>query len=235
MPEMLQPDPNKGPMTSGERWSYAILVGLIFCLFAADIYSDYVPEKLSVFLFLAFWMLMLPIHEAGHALMAHFLGWEVPQVVIGFGRTMGEFRVGETQVTVRMIPLEGFARLRPRTAVSLRRNAMLTTLAGMGIEFLILIVVVLIVGPQRILISSTEIPIIAAQTLGVVVLLAALINLTPHAAHTDRGPMPNDGLLFIQFGFAKYDDLLHAFGFDSPKTSPSNDPAGKSDTGAVSK
>ena len=226
MPEMLPPNRDKGPMTSGERWSYAILIGMIFCLFAADVYSNYVPEKLSVFLFIVFWMIMLPIHEAGHALMAHFLGWHVPLVVVGFGRVLGEFRVGETRVSVRLIPLEGFARLRPLKADGLRLKAMLTALAGMGIELLILLIVVLIVGPSRILTSSTEIPIIAAQTLGVVVILAAIVNLTPHAGQSDRGPVPNDGLLFLQICLAKEEELIRAFGLDTPQSSP----AERSDT-----
>ena len=35
-------------------------------------------------------------------------GWKVDSMVVGFGRTLSQFRVNNTKVEIRAIPIEGF-------------------------------------------------------------------------------------------------------------------------------
>jgi peptidase M50-like protein len=202
---------SRAPLTPFEWWFSALFLAIIVGAFVAVIVQDYEPVKLVPVFFVIFWLVLLPIHEAGHALVAHLLGWYVGQVVIGMGRTLHRFKIGKTSVELRMFPIEGFCGSVPTNLRWPRLKNALIYFAGPGVELLILGFVVLAVGPRTLLSRSDNVGILACQGLGLAVLSAAFFNLVPHYADTQSGMIPNDGLGILQ-SFTKPDryfaDLL---------------------------
>ena len=146
---MYSPGPMRGPMNRQERWAHAIFLLVILGLFAGEVCTNYAPIKLSVLLFVLFWIPLLVVHEAAHAVMTAVVGWRVERVVIGMGRSVTSFRVGGAVVELKLLPLEGFARSVP---IDLRfpgfKHALIY-LAGPGIELVLAGVILWMVGPQR--------------------------------------------------------------------------------------
>jgi tetratricopeptide (TPR) repeat protein len=62
---------------------------------------------LNLFLLLVFEILLIPAHEAGHALTAWLVGARVFTVFVGIGRTIAERRIGKVNFEVKPIPLGG--------------------------------------------------------------------------------------------------------------------------------
>jgi membrane-associated protease RseP (regulator of RpoE activity) len=194
MPTDLPTPPSPGPLTRGERWFYALFVLAVFGLLAAEMIRDYRPVKLSMLFISLYWFPLLVIHEAGHALAARLLGWRVLRVVIGMGRPLARFTVGETRVELRVIPAEGFTLPVPRDLRRPRLKSTLVYLAGPLAELLTLGLLALLVGPGALLRRTESIGTIAAQSYAVAVLLGVTINLIPHTAETSHGRAANDGL-----------------------------------------
>src|SRR6516164_7525896 len=109
--------PDRGSMTPGERWFAGIFLVVVLGLFAAEVITDYQPGKLAALFVVLFWIPLLFLHEAGHAVVAGLLGWHVGRVVIGMGRTVAHFHVGETLVEIRLIPFEGFVQPVPNNLI----------------------------------------------------------------------------------------------------------------------
>src|SRR5207248_7565842 len=82
-----------GPVTPFERNFYIFVLTVFLGLLAAEIIKDYQPVKLAVLFIILFWPPLVVLHEAGHALMADLLGWEVRRIVIGLNREVWRFRV----------------------------------------------------------------------------------------------------------------------------------------------
>jgi hypothetical protein len=194
---MIDPPPDRPPETRGERWTYAIFVLLVFGLFAAEMIRDYRPVKMSMLFITLAWVPLLAIHEGGHALMARLLGWRVLAVVIGFGRTLASFRVGETRVELRALPLEGFTRPVPRGDSWPRLKSFLIYAAGALAELVVLGLLTLILGFERMTTRTDDLYIIAAQSFGAAALLGVTINVIPHTAETSHGRTANDGMGMI--------------------------------------
>jgi len=96
------------PVSSGER-TFVVVISLAFVgLIAADLAQSFSPNKLGALFVLLFWVPLLVLHELAHALAARWLGWHVSEIVIGFGRELLRFRIGETQLRLRAMPLEGY-------------------------------------------------------------------------------------------------------------------------------
>jgi len=187
----------KGPerdLTRSERWTAGIFAVLVAGLFALDVAIDFSPAKLSILFFLLFWVPLLCIHEAGHALVAVVLGWRVHRVVIGIGPIVKRFSVGRTEVELRSLPLEGFTRLEPRRSSMPGLRSFLIYAAGPGFEVAVLGLIAVLTGTETLLSHSDSIPIIAAQSLSVAIMLSVVTNLIPHSVESRRGLSPNDGL-----------------------------------------
>src|SRR5262249_53059703 len=191
---MLNPAHEKGPLTPGERNFAVLFATVVVGFFVAELVRDYQPVKLTVLLILLFWIPLLALHEAGHAVMAALLGWYVGRVVIGVGRRIAKFRVGTALVEIRLLPLEGFVQPLPRNLHLPRLKSALIYFAGPGAELLLLGIVVLILGPSTLLSRSEDPGILAAQALGVAVLVSAFCNLVPHVVDLPGGRVANDGL-----------------------------------------
>ena len=169
-------------------------------LFAADVIRDFTPVKLGGLFFFLFWLPLIAIHELGHAIMAQLFGCHVHRIVIGYGRVLGRFQFRGADLEVRMFPVEGFVSFREWRQPLTRLQRALVYFAGPGAELVILAVVVVVVGPTKLLTQSDSIAMIAAQSLCVCILLGALFNLIPHSSpRAGAGPCedartPNDGL-----------------------------------------
>jgi hypothetical protein len=193
---MLPPPPGSAskPLTPGERWGYGIFFVVLLGLFAAEVFTNYQPGKLGALLVVLFWPPLLVLHESGHAVVAVLLGWRVRRVVIGMGRVVARFRVGRTRVEIRLAPVEGFMVPVPTNLRAPQLKNALIYFAGPGVELLLLVVVVALVGPETLLTRTTDYGLIAVQSLAIAILIGVVINLVPHTAPSQNGMVANDGL-----------------------------------------
>ncbi len=164
--------------TSSQRIGVALFGLVIFGLFTAEVMSNFEPSKLSVPFVIIAYVLLLAVHEAAHALVARALGWQVCRVVIGFGRPLFEFRVGEVPVEVRVFPAGGFVIPAPRSERGGRWKSALIYFAGPGSELLVVAATALLVGP-KLWQASIDPATIAAQSLVVAALVGVFFNLLP--------------------------------------------------------
>ena len=140
------------------------------------------------------WPPLLVLHELGHAVVAHALGWRVYSIVIGFGRTLLRFRYRHVDMEIRLIPLEGFVRTAPRDLVRPQLKSALIYFAGPGVELVLALLILLIVGPAQFFIATNQPGMIATQSLVLAAVLGAVLNLLPHSTETASGSAVSDGL-----------------------------------------
>ena len=167
------------PLTRTEARISAILGTLFSLMIVAAIFEEFSPRKLSIFLILLFWLPMLVLHELGHAVMARALGWEVREVVIGFGRTLWQFSVGNTRVSIKLAPVEGYVLPAANSKRLLRTKSVMIYAAGPGAELLLLGIILWAVGWDTVFNSSDELSLIALQSLAIVIIYSAGFNLLP--------------------------------------------------------
>jgi hypothetical protein len=191
------PGPERSPMSSTERWTYGIFLVVMLGLFAGEVVANYEPVKLSVLLFLLFWGPLLALHELAHAAVAALVGWRVERIVIGMGRPVAEYRLGNAVLEVRLIPLEGFVRSVPKNLVLPGLKHALIYFAGPGIELILAGGILLLIGPNQLFSHSEDWRIIAWQSLAAASTFGGVLNLIPHAVQSGAGFIPNDGLGII--------------------------------------
>jgi hypothetical protein len=188
----------------------AVLAAIICGCFVTVVVVDYQPQKLMAVLFPLFWLLLLPWHEAGHAVVAGLVGWYVHEVVIGWGRPLKRFRWGRATIEIRTLPLEGFVRSAPTNMSLPRLKCALVYFAGPGAELLILGVLLAALGLDALLTASDNYYLIVAQSLALAIVASAFVNLVPHAAVSAGGEsFANDGLCILQ-SFFKPDSHFRA-------------------------
>ncbi|NOX69682.1 MAG: hypothetical protein GXP15_10890 [Gammaproteobacteria bacterium] len=167
------------PMTASEV-RISVIAGSVFSLMIlVEILGEYSPGKLSVLFFFLFWVPMLILHELGHALTARLVGWRVGEIVIGFGRDLWQFQLGETRIRIKLAPVEGYVLPAPRETGYLRLKCMLVYAGGPGAELLLLGVLLLIFGSDVFFDKSGDVYNIALQSLALVILFGAGFNLLP--------------------------------------------------------
>jgi hypothetical protein len=216
MPMDLPPRRRPEPAPSGrfERATLAVFMGVIVAGFAAVVITDFTPAKLSVPFFLLARLPLIAVHEAGHALVGHLLGWRIERVVVGYGGAAWRFVVRGVPVQIGRLPLGGHVRLAPEHPGGLRWRAVAILLAGVGAELVVLALLAALVGPARLLAPSASIAVIAAQAVGVAILVDAVANWLPLAQRrSDVGDdwSPSDGLAVVQTLLASRDELRRAY------------------------
>jgi hypothetical protein len=195
---MNDPAPESGPLSTEDFWISLVFFLLVLGLFTAEICVNYHPVKLTALFILLFWIPLLVIHEAGHALVAVLLGWRVYRVVIGMGRPLLRFPIGRTPVEIRLFPLEGFVLPGPTNLRAPHLKSALIYLAGPGAVLLVLGLLVLILGPATLLTATDNMWLLAAQSLAVTVLLSAFCTLFPHYLKVRDQWVMSDGMGIIR-------------------------------------
>ncbi|MEM0896849.1 MAG: M50 family metallopeptidase [Verrucomicrobiota bacterium] len=187
------PAPEKTP-EGWEKWTTTIVGGVFIGLISAEIMIDYEPRKLGALFLLLAWGPLLFLHEAGHAIVAHWCGWNVERVVLGFGHRMKRFTIGRTVVDVRAIPIEGFVLPTPRDLKSPRLRSTLIYAAGPVAEAVLLVLIIIMVGWDTLLTSTDHPGMIAVQATCVAIVMGLIFNLIPHTTQTGGGHSWNDGM-----------------------------------------
>jgi hypothetical protein len=174
------------------------MIGAVFAvMMLAVVFEDYTPRRLSILFLVLFWIPMLVLHEFGHALMARLLGWQVREIVIGFGRDIWHWRIGETHIRIKRAPIEGYVLPAPVGPSRMRLKSMLIYAAGPGAELLLLGALLILFGWDGVFNDSDEIFSVALQSLAVVILIGAGFNLVPF--YTDGAVSDGMGIITSPF------------------------------------
>ncbi|MDF1738140.1 MAG: M50 family metallopeptidase [Verrucomicrobiales bacterium] len=189
--------PDRGPETPNE-WGVMVIIALTFSvLIGLELAKNFTVAKLSVPFFLISWVLLLVIHEFGHALAARFLGWQVDLVCIGTGKVRFRRRILGMPVEFRSIPISGFAQPRPADLISPQLKQCVIYAAGPGIELLLVAVIAAVLGPETMLHRSPEVWLVALQSFCAAAIFGAGFNLIPFPHQTRNGVAWSDGLGMI--------------------------------------
>ena len=191
------------PMTANET-RISIVIGVAFsATMLATVFEEYSPKNLSILFMLLFWVPMLILHEAGHAVVAKLLGWRVREMVIGFGRDLWQWQIGETRIKIKLAPIEGYVLPAPMEPEHIRLKSALIYAAGPGAELLLLAIMLIVFGWETIFGESDETFRIALKSLAAVILFGAGFNLLPFRS---EGAV-SDGLGIISSPFMSSDAI----------------------------
>lgn len=167
------------PLSATEARIVAVVGALITVLILAAVFEEFSAPRSSMAFMLLFWVPMLVLHELGHAVAARLLGWQVREVVIGFGRDLWQWQCGETRIRIKLAPLEGYVLPAPADAHGIRLKSLLIYAAGPGAELLLLAALLLLFGRDFVFGDAASVGQVAVQSLAVVILLGAGFNLLP--------------------------------------------------------
>jgi hypothetical protein len=140
-------------------------------------------------------VLVLWVHELGHATVGRALGLRVFEVVLGSGPRLGRARVGRTDVEARLLPFGGHTVMVPPRPARLR---LALGIAAGPLANLAVAVVTLLVWPRS---GSWVPPLVIANT---IVLIG---NLWPMQVATPLGPVRSDGLALATLIRSPRDEL----------------------------
>ena len=191
---MTDPAPHRPCRTPIERVTAVVFILIVLGLLVAEVATNYEPVKLSALLVALFWIPLLVLHEMGHALAAWALGWDVGRIVLGMGRRLGRFTLAGAIVDVNLFPVEGFVVPVPRNLRFPRAKSAAIYFAGPGSEILVVLILIVLVGPDRFFSRSEELTIIAAQSLAIAAGFGVFCNLVPHSGSVNGVAVANDGL-----------------------------------------
>jgi hypothetical protein len=198
-----QRDNDQEPTSKAEKVFLVVMSLAFFSMMVMEVITDYEPKKLGAVLFVVFWIPLLFIHEFGHAMMARLLGWRVNRIVIGVGKIFTQTRFLNAPMEIRMIPLEGFVQIAPKTLQFARLKHALIYFAGPGIELLLFFLIVAYLGSfEQFFTISNDYVKIALQSFAFAGLVGAVLNLIPMGILTRDGSTPNDGMGILLCLFA---------------------------------
>jgi hypothetical protein len=110
------------------------------------------------------------------------------------GRLVSTFRIGTAVVEIRLVPIEGFVKCVPRDLRRPHLKSACIYFAGPGVELLLALGILLLVGPERLLTKSDDYVLIGWQSLALASVVQGVLNLIPQSVRTPDGEIPNDGL-----------------------------------------
>ena len=188
------PQTERGPLAPWQKAFCAGLLAIVLGWLLYETFQDFEPVKLAPLLLILFWMPLMVLHEAGHAVVAWLSGWYVTKIVLGMGPELCRFRLGAADVEVRIVPVEGFVQCVPTNLRWPRLKSGLIYFAGPGVELLLALAILFGVGPDRLLSESGDFRMIVVQCLALAAASQAALNLIPHGVFTPQGLVANDGL-----------------------------------------
>lgn len=216
---------DKKPSTLGERLFIYGLTAVFLSLMLLEIFTNYEPRKLAALFFIVWWLPLVFVHEFGHAVVAHALGWQVQRTVIGFGRVLYQGQLFNAPLELRLIPLEGFVQFKPVYGRGMRYKHALTYFAGPGIELLLAFSIMLLMGWNNFFLIEDDYTKLAFQALAYAALAGAIINLIPTGVVTHEGETPNDGLGILVSLFSSDQAYKKALGTErEPDDDPNSRP-----------
>lgn len=186
--------PDKGPESKNEWGILAIISFFFVFLIVLELSRDFTPRKWSVPFFLISWVILLVIHEFGHAFAAWALGWKVRMISIGTGKVRMTITVRDVPIEFRTIPLSGFVIPQPADFVSPQLKQFVIYAAGPGIELITVGIALAIVGWDGMLQRTDHVGMIALQSYCVAATFGAVWNLIPLSHKTADGAGWSDGL-----------------------------------------
>ena len=189
---------DRDPVTPAEFWTVVVFVGFVFLAAGLEVFTDYQPGKAVVVFFFLAWLPLLALHELAHAWVARLFGWHVSEVVVGTGKVMRYFRVGELTVELRLIPVEGFAMIGPPSGRGGGWKHALIYFAGPGAELLVFFALLALFGWTQLTTLGNDLGLTVVQGLAAAALAGAVLNLIPHAARSGESWVANDGLGILQ-------------------------------------
>ncbi len=193
---MRLPEPD--PKTSGEKLITAAFLITFLGMIGYGLFAQaFSPRKMAA-VFVPLWFIpLLAWHELGHAVAARLCGWGLRGIVIGCGGEWARVQCLGTWMSFRIWPVSGYVLPRIRDLNAAKWKNAFIYAAGPGAEALLLGIAWMIYGAD-LMRPSPEIPVIAAQSLAVAVLIGLLFNLIPMTVDTETGEAWNDGLGIIQ-------------------------------------
>jgi hypothetical protein len=189
------------PATGSERWIVFGLLLVVFGFFCLELLKGYRTVKLSVVFMVSFLAPLIALHEAGHALVSRALGWQVCRIVIGYGRVLLKLRWGGVPIEVRALPLGGHVVPAPKRLRAPRLENALIYAAGPGAELLVVGVLGATLGFDTLLTRTESIPILAAQSLALLVCIDLFMNLVPLPGDSTGKGGWTDGLGMVMSPF----------------------------------
>ncbi len=186
------------PLAPGERRFVFVFLLLVLGGFVADLLRDFDRTKLTFFFFVVAWALLVPVHEAGHALAARLCGWRVRRVGIGLGPVVKRLTVRGVPVEVRAVPIVGFVSTQPTSLRRARLSQAFVYAAGPGAELVVAAGIGAVVGFGALLSSSDAIGMLVAQSVALAAVVGAALNLIPFV---NREGQPSDGMGLLMSPF----------------------------------
>ena len=199
-------------MTRTEARVTAVLGTVFTFMILGPLLDEFDVKRLSIVLVIALWIPMLVVHELGHALAAKALGWRVREIVIGFGRELWRGQIGETRLSIRLAPVEGYVLPEPATPEGIRWKSALIYAAGPGAEFLVLGFVLAVFGWDTVFGATDTLLEVSLRSLAIVILYGAGFNLLPFRV---EGGGVSDGLGILSSPFMPEAQIqLRLIGFE---------------------
>jgi membrane-associated protease RseP (regulator of RpoE activity) len=186
------------PLAPGERRFVFVFLALVLGGFAVELLRDFDRTKLTFFFFVLAWIVLVPVHEAGHALAGRLCGWRVRRVGIGLGPVVKRLHVRGVPVEIRAVPLVGFVSTQPTTLHRARLSQALVYAGGPGIELLVAAAIGAVVGFDVLLAPSRSVGVLAAQSVALAAAVGAGLNLIPFV---NREGQPSDGMGLLMSPF----------------------------------
>jgi tetratricopeptide (TPR) repeat protein len=196
--------------TSHGRWQLqAMFIVVAICgLLAARGFPDagLVLSSVAVGFFLT--ILLTPLHEFAHALMALLLGLPVYGIVIGwYGKRLGGFQVGRCAFEVRRIPVGGATYVAHSNESLIRTKAFLVSLAGPLLHVLLAYASWIFLRHADEFESVPDWLLWLTIVFGLANVFAIVINLWPRHISSPFGDVANDGMSLLTIPFAPMSEI----------------------------
>lgn len=177
---------------------YFLFSLVVLGLFVAAFAENDSPRKWAIPFFLFSWVVLVAIHEAGHAIMSWIVGWGVHEVVIGFGKPILKFRCYGVPVEICAFPISGHVLPIVKDFTAPRMKNALIYAAGPGIELFLAFLIASVVGFSTILTRTNALDMLFVQSFVVAALAGAILNLIPLPIQSGNTWIDNDGLGIIR-------------------------------------
>jgi tetratricopeptide (TPR) repeat protein len=178
--------------------------------------SGFVLNLAFLYVFL---IVLVLAHELGHAVGAWTVGWRVFKISLGFGRTLGRFRLAGLVFEINLSTVGGLTWTAPKTLSFARSKYSLMVLAGPCVNALALAGLIAALSWDKLLLGPWNQQPAPVATLGFANLIILVATMLPHKVSVTCGSIatvvPSDGLALLTAPFLSTSavEQWHAFYF----------------------